>query len=341
MKGEGTGSPDVTAMTNDILVFAEIRDGNLKKVTRELVTAAKELASKTGGTVHIATLGNSIDDAVAEAASYADGKVYAVRSPVLENYSTQGYTSGMEAICKEVDPTIVLFPATAMGKDLSARLAARLDGALMTDVTEVGIEDGVLKTRRPVYSGKAYADVVSAKDSVKMASIRPNIYAPAEKTGAATDVIDVSVSIGADDIGGMVKELVSTSAGRKDVTEAEIVVAGGRSLKSEENFKVLEDLADVLGAAVGASRAAVDAGYAPHSRQVGQTGKVVNPKLYIAVGISGAIQHLVGMRTSKVIVAINKDPNAPIFQHADYGIVGDLFEVVPALTDEFKKLLES
>jgi electron transfer flavoprotein alpha subunit len=191
-----------------------------------------------------------------------------------------------------------------------------------------------------VYSGKAYADVVSTNDSIKIASVRPNIYAAADKGGEA-EVVDVAVSITEGDIGSIVKEIVSTTSGRKDVTEAEIVVAGGRALKSEENFKILEDLADVLGASVGASRAAVDAGYAPHGRQVGQTGKVVNPKLYFAFGISGAIQHLVGMRTSKVIVAVNKDPNAPIFQYADYGIVGDLFEIAPMLTEEFKKLLNS
>ena len=328
-------------MTNDIVVFAEIRNSSFKNINRELVTAARELAAKTGGKVHLAALGDSIDDAIAEAASYADGRVFAIKNPALEKYSSQGYTAGMEAIAKEADPSIILFGATAMGKDLSARLAARLDGALMTDCTEVSYDDGALQVRRPVYSGKVYADVVTVKDTVKIASSRPNIYAPADKTGSTAEIVDVALPISLDDIGAIVKEIVSTSAGRKDVTEAEIIVSGGRSLKSEENFKIIEELADALGAAVGASRAAVDAGYAPHSRQVGQTGKVVNPKLYIACGISGAIQHLVGMRTSKVIVAINKDPNASIFQHADYGIVGDLFEVVPLLTEEFKKLLST
>jgi electron transfer flavoprotein alpha subunit len=239
------------------------------------------------------------------------------------------------------DPSVVLFGATAMGKDLSARVAARAGGALATDCTELDIDGGVLKVRRPVYSGKVYTDVVTTKDTIKMASVRPNTYSPAQKTGNSADVVDVGLPITLDEITAMVREIVGGTSGRKDVTEAEIIVAGGRSLKSEENFKILEELSDVIGASVGASRAAVDAGYAPHSRQVGQTGKVVNPKLYIAVGISGAIQHLVGMRTSKVIVAINKDPNAPIFQYADYGIVGDLFDVVPLLTEEFKKLLQT
>jgi electron transfer flavoprotein alpha subunit len=263
--------------------------------------------------------------------------VFAVKNPVLGNYSTQGFAGALESIIKEADPAVVLFGATAMGKDLSARIAARLNASLFTDCTEVDLEEGALKVKRPVFSGKVYANVVSTNDGIKMASIRPNIYPAAETGNGSAEVFDVSFSITEDQIGSIVKQIESTSAGRKDVTEAEIIVAGGRSLKSEENFKLLDALADVLGASVGASRAAVDAGYAPHSQQVGQTGKVVNPKLYIACGISGAIQHLVGMRTSKVIVAINKDPNAPIFQHADYGIVGDLFEVVPVLTEEFKK----
>jgi electron transfer flavoprotein alpha subunit len=259
---------------------------------------------------------------------------------VLEKYSTQGFASGLEAVIKEVDPAVVLFGATAMGKDLSARIAARLGAALMTDCTEIALDGGVVKVKRPVYSGKVYAEVASTKDTIKMASIRPNVFSAA-KGGGSGDVVEVALPIGIDQIGAVVKDMVTAAAGKKDVTEAEIIVAGGRSLKSEENFKLLDELADVIGGSVGASRAAVDAGYAPHSEQIGQTGKVVNPKLYFAVGISGAIQHLVGMRTSKVIVAINKDANAPIFQHADYGIVGDLFDVVPALTEEFKKLLQA
>jgi electron transfer flavoprotein alpha subunit len=328
-------------MTNDILVFAEIRDGVFKKINRELVSAGMELAGSTGGKVHVAVLGSDIDAAVADARTYATGNVYVVKNPVLDKYSTQGFTDGLAEVIKQADPSLVLFGATAMGKDLSARLAARTGAALMTDCTEIGVENGVLKVKRPVYSGKVYAEVVSTGDTIKMASVRPNVFPPAEASGSQADTVDVAITTTADSISSIVKEIVGGATGSKDVAEAEIVVAGGRALKSEENFKLLEDLADVLGAAVGASRAAVDAGYSPHGRQVGQTGKVVNPKLYIAVGISGAIQHLVGMRTSKVIVAINKDENAPIFQYSDYGIVGDLFDVVPALTEEFKKLLAS
>ena len=328
-------------MSNDILVFAEIRDGSFKNINRELVSAAKALAEKTGGAVHIAALGHDIDAAVTEASKYVDGKVYAVKSPLLEKYSTQGYASGMEAVSKPGDPAFIVFGPTAMGKDLAARLGARLGGALLTDCTEIRYEGGSLKAKRPIYSGKVYAEVTTVNDASKIVSVRPNIFPPADDSGGSGEVVDVALPATEADIGSLVKEITAAAGGRKDVTEAEIVVSGGRALKSEENFKIIEELADVLGAAVGASRAAVDAGYAPHSRQVGQTGKVVNPKLYIAVGISGAIQHLVGMRTSKTIVAINKDANAPIFQHADYGIVGDLFEIVPLLTQEFKKLLSA
>jgi electron transfer flavoprotein alpha subunit len=231
---------------------------------------------------------------------------------------------------------VVLFGATAMGRDLSARAAARAGAALFADCTELSASNGTLRVKRPVYSGKVIAEVESTAP-IQMATIRPNIFAPAGGSGSP-DVVDVPVQIDETMMRGRVKEVVQAGGGTKDITEAEIIVAGGRSLKSAENFAILEDLAKTLGASIGASRAAVDAGYRPHSAQVGQTGKVVNPKLYIAIGISGAIQHLVGMRTSKVIVAINKDENAPIFQKADYGIVGDLFELVPKITEEFKKL---
>jgi len=326
-------------MTNDVLVFAEIRDGQLKKINAEVVTAAAKIAAKSGGAVDIAILGNAVESAVERAASLPVRNVFVVKSPVLEKYSTEGFASGLEAAIRKADPCVVLFGATAMGKDLSARVAARVGAALMTDCVDVDYEGGALMVKRPVYSGKVYAHVVSTNAGIKMASIRPNIYPPAGSGANRAKVEEIALPIASDGIRGMVREIEGSSAGKKDVTEAEIIVAGGRSLKSAENFKILEDLADVVGGSVGASRAAVDAGYAPHSKQIGQTGKVVNPKLYIACGVSGAIQHLVGMRTSKVIVAINKDPNAPIFQTADYGIVGDMFEIVPLLTGEFKKLL--
>jgi electron transfer flavoprotein alpha subunit len=323
---------------SNILVYAEVRDGVFKGINAELITAAHSLSQSTGGEVHVAVLGGGVEAQAAEAAKYDVAKVFTVDKPELSDYSSQGFAIGMEAIIGQSNPKLVLFGSTAMGKDLSARTAARVGASLLTDCTELSVEDGNLAAIRPVYSGKVYMKVASSA-GVQMASVRPNVFPPADATGSSAEVVAVTVDVGDGAITGKVKELVSTATGGKDITESEIIVAGGRSLKSGDNFKILQDLADALGGTVGASRAAVDAGYVPHAIQIGQTGKVVNPKLYFAVGISGAIQHLVGMRTSKVIVAVNKDENAPIFEKSDYGIVGDLFEVVPKLTEEFKGLL--
>ncbi len=326
---------------SNVLVYTEIRDGVFKGINAELIAAAQNLSQSTGGEIHLALIGSGLDAQVEEAKKYAVNKIFTVDAPELADYSSQGYAIALEAVMARSSPRLVLFGATAMGKDLSARVAARSGASLFTDCTELSIEDDNLKAIRPVYSGKVYVEVTANAD-IQMASVRPNVYAPAEAAGSAdigAEVVAVAVDLGADAIKGKVKELVSATAGGKDLTESEVIVAGGRALKSGENFQILQDLADVIGGTVGASRAAVDAGYVPHSIQIGQTGKVVNPKLYFAVGISGAIQHLVGMRTSKVIVSINKDANAPIFEKSDYGIVGDLFEVLPRLTDEFKALL--
>lgn len=327
-------------MANGILVYGEVRDGSLKAITKELVTAAAQLSQAGAGPVSIALIGapgnTAMDAAIAAARSLPVAKVFVARHAALASYSTQGFAMALQAALAASSAKVVLFGATALGRDLSARAAARCDASLFTDCTELSWSNGSLGAKRPVYSGKVILEL-QATAAVQMASIRPNVYPPAG-AGASAEVVEVAASINDGDIRGRVKEVVRTSTGKKDLTEAEIIVSGGRSLKSSDNFKILDELAAALGATVGASRAAVDAGYAPHSMQVGQTGKVVNPKLYVAVGISGAIQHLVGMRTSKVIVAINKDENAPIFQKADYGVVGDLFDFVPRLTEELKKL---
>jgi electron transfer flavoprotein alpha subunit len=324
-------------MANGILVFGEVRGGALRPITREIVTAANELSKAGGGPVSLALIGDGIDAAVTDARALPVSKVFVARNSALGAYSSQGYAAALKAIIESSGASVVLFGATTMGKDLSVRAAARCNAALFTDCTEVTLSNGVLRVKRPVYSGKVIVEL-EATAPLQFASVRPNIFAPAA-TGGSADVSEIDPGVDAASIRGRVKEVVQTSGGKKDLTEAEIIVSGGRSLKSGENFNILQDLADVLGASVGASRAAVDAGYVPHAMQVGQTGKVVNPKLYIAVGISGAIQHLVGMRTSRVIVAINKDENAPIYQRADYGVVADLFEFVPLFTAEVKKLL--
>jgi electron transfer flavoprotein alpha subunit len=323
---------------SNILVYAEIRDGVFKGINAELIAAAQSLAQPSGGEVHVALVGDGLDAQAEEAKKYAVAKIFKVSNPDLAAYSSQGYAAALEAVIGQSNPKYVLFGATAMGKDLSARTAAKVGASLFTDCTEVSLDGDNMRAVRPVYSGKVYKEVL-ASAAIQMASVRPNVFAPAAADGGSAEVVDVSADITADSLKGKVKEFAAAATGGKDITESEIVVGGGRALKSGENFQILQDLADVLGGTVGATRAAVDAGYVPHSIQIGQTGKVVNPKLYFAIGISGAIQHLVGMRTSKVIVAVNKDENAPIFQKADYGIVGDLFEVMPKLTDEFKALL--
>jgi electron transfer flavoprotein alpha subunit len=324
-------------MAKGILIFGEVRGGTLKPVTRELLTAANQLSQAGGGPIALALVGEGAEHALAEAKTFPVAKVFVARNALLSSYSSQAYAAALAEIIKVADVGVVLFGTTMEGRDLSARTAARCGAALFADCTELSLQNGALRVKRPVYSGKVYAELESTAP-LAIASIRPNVFAATGGSGTA-EVTEVPVQIDESMVRGRVKEVQQTSSGAKDLTEAEIIVSGGRSLKSAENFSILEDLARTLHATVGASRAAVDAGYRPHSYQVGQTGKVVNPKLYIAVGISGAIQHLVGMRTSKVIVAINKDENAPIFQKADYGIVGDLFEIVPKVNDEFKKLL--
>ena len=326
-------------MPKNILVVGEIKDGGLRKTSLEALGAAREVAAKTGAEVAATLVGSGLDSAASQLAACGAAVVYAVDDPAYATYASETYTEAVVRLVREKGCDVVLFSDTSMGKDLAGAVAVRLDAALATDVVMMdAAENGFLRLIHPVFTGKVNAEFVLQKKTVQVVSIRPNLFAAAAPA-AAPGAVEKLGWKPEKPSRTLVKEVLATSGGRVELTEADIVVSGGRSLKSAENFKMLEDLADVLGAAVGASRAAVDAGYQPHSRQVGQTGKVVNPSLYIACGISGAIQHLVGMRTSKVIVAVNKDASAPIFQSADYGIVGDLFEVVPLLTEEFRKLL--
>lgn len=323
-------------MANEVLVLAEQREGSLKKISLELLSIGAELAEKTGGDLTAVVIGNGVE-ALAKTLGEGGAKKVYVAEISDKYYNTEIYTAALADLIKQIEPAIVLAGATSMGRDLMARTAARVGAGLGTDCTELRIEDGKLVMVRPVYSGKAFTEI-SVTSTPAMASIRPNSYGQASlDSSKSAEVVKVDVK----DVTprAVVKETLKTAGDKPDLTEAEIIVSGGRAMKAEENFKILNELADVIGATVGASRAAVDSGYAPHNMQVGQTGKVVNPKLYIAVGISGAIQHLAGMRTSKIIVAINKDADAPIFQKADYGIVDDLYKVVPLLTEEFKKLL--
>jgi electron transfer flavoprotein alpha subunit len=326
-------------MTKDILIVGEIRNGELKKLAKELITAARAIASTTGGAIDALLIGAGAGDAAADLTGFGLRRIITSQDEAVAQYSTEGYAKVAHDVIKEVDPAYVLFGATAMGRDLAARAVAKADGVMFSDCVDISIDDGACVARRPVYSGKLFIEITPTGDRPAFITIRPNNLAPAEPADGDTEVVSRDSGVDRGGIRAIVKEILALAGGRPDVTEADVIVAGGRAMKDEANFKILEELADLLGAAVGASRAAVDAGYAEHPVQVGQTGKIVNPKLYIACGISGAIQHLAGMRTSKVIVAINKDPNAPIFEKAHYGIVGDLFEVVPVLTEEIKKIL--
>jgi electron transfer flavoprotein alpha subunit len=318
-----------------VVVFIEQREGKAKRASYELVAASAAAGNET----HAVIIGDGIAGLANEAAQFGANKVHLVQDPGLKMYLGEAYSRALTAAIKSLNPEIVLAAHTPMGKELLPTVSVMVDGALASDCTSIAFSGGKLQLRRPIYSGKATAEVEFTGTGLQMATVRPNsIGLPKPDTSKTADASSISV-----DLSGLktkILDVVKGTSARPDVTEASIVVSGGRSLKSADNFKILEDLADTVGAAVGASRAAVDAGYRPHRDQVGQTGKVVSPACYIACGISGAIQHLAGMRTSKVIVAINSDPQAPIFQIADYAIVGDLFQVVPALTNEFKKLKE-
>ncbi len=318
-----------------ILVFVEQRDGELRKASLQAVSEAKRHASTQGWPVAAVVAGSGIADAAAGLGSFGADTVYVADDPNLALYSSEGYAEVVSRAAEQAQPSAIFFSATGMGRDLAPRAAARLGVGALADVTALEIDGGAFVATRPVYSGKAFSKVDTAGKAPQVISLRPNVFA-AEEGGDAAQVVTLDgleLSIRA-----VVKELVQTGGGELDVAEADVIVAGGRGIKGPENLALIRELADTLGAAVGASRAIVDAGWIGHAHQVGQTGKVVSPSLYVACGISGAIQHLAGMSSSKVIVAINKDPDAPIFKVADYGIVGDLFQVIPPLVEEIKKL---
>ncbi len=326
---------------NSILVFAEQRDGKLKKAAFEAVSEGRRLADQLGAELHVALLGNGVDTLTGELAGVGADQLHTADHPDLQFYSAEGYSLVLARMIDQLSPSVFLLPATAMGKDLAPRVAAVCNAGLATDCIDLTVEDGRLIAKRPMYAGKAIATVRWAGETLQMASLRPNVFPAEIRDGAAPPAtVPFAVEGLEGKIRARVKEVTGGGGETKDVTEADVIVAGGRGLKEAANFSLLEALAEKLDAAVGASRAVVDSGWVDHQAQVGQTGKTVSPQLYIAVGISGAIQHLAGMSSSKCIVAINKDSEAPIFKVADYGIVGDLFEVLPVLTEEVARLKE-
>lgn len=317
-----------------ILVWIEQRDGKIRSVSREALGVAARLAGSLGGPV-VGVCAATADPGLAAMGDAGAERALLATQPGFEHYDASGYAAVVVAAAEAVSPKAILFPASAMGKDLAPRVAARLGVGLASDCTAIDVEGGRLVATRPVYAGKANLKL-SFTGSPAIASLRPKVF-PAGAGAGKTCTVE-ALSVDAAPARARVLRVESSAAGKIDLTESEVIVSGGRGLKAPEHFKLIEDLAEALGATVGASRAVVDAGWRPHSEQVGQTGKTVSPKLYVAVGISGAIQHLAGMSSSRCIVAINKDPDAPIFKVADYGIVGDLFEVVPALAEEVRKL---
>ena len=349
-------------MSNEIIVFAEQRDGKLKRVSLEALGEGRRIADKLGAKLTSILPGYKIKDLARTLTQYGANEVIVADNELLEKYNSEAYVSVIADEASKIKPALILLGASSMGKDLAPRLAARLKTCLANDCTSIKLtptqtlpprgggkgEGGqnsdllpkpLLEAVRPMYGGNIIATVISNVPDYQIATLRPNLFSPVkpdEKRPINTKEVGAYCNT---PLRAIVKEIISSASGAVDLTEAKIIVSGGRGMKGPENYKILEDLAKVLGGAVGASRASVDAGWKPHEFQVGLTGKTVTPDLYIACGISGAIQHLAGMSTSRCIVAINKDPNAPIFKLADYGIVGDLFQIVPLLTEEFKKLL--
>lgn len=321
-------------MSKKILVLGEVREGALRNVSFEAIAAAKQIAD--GGEVVGALIGDQVASLTDELIAYGADRAIIVEHPNLKVYTSDGFSQALLAIVDQVKPDGIVIGHTSLGKDLAPKVASRLQTGLVSDVTEIeGSGDDTIFTR-PIYSGKAF-EKVKIKEGLIFVTVRPNNIAPLEKdTNRSGEVAALTVDI--QNLRTIVKEVIRNASTGVDLSEAKVIVSGGRGVKSAEGFEPLKQLADLLGGAVGASRGACDAGYCDYSLQIGQTGKVVTPDLYIAVGISGAIQHLAGMSNSKVIVAINKDPEANIFKVADYGIVGDLFEVIPLMIEEFKAL---
>ncbi|MEE2751232.1 MAG: electron transfer flavoprotein subunit alpha/FixB family protein [Myxococcota bacterium] len=323
-------------MSSGILVFCEHENGVFKKTAHELLAKASALVGDVGGEVSAVVIGGPTG---AELGGFGAARVYSVQGDAFSQHNTGAWVSALAAVVGQADPAVLLGAASSAGRDLFPRLSARLSAGMASEVTDLSVDGGQLVATRPIYAGKAFTQV-RITSSLGLYTVRPNSFTVPDSNGAVADEVAVAVEVGAGAERARVVEVMESNTDTVDLTEADRIVSGGRSLKSSDGFDdVIVPLARSLGATPGASRAAVDAGYVPHSWQVGQTGKVVNPSVYIACGISGAIQHLAGMRTSKVIVAINKDPDAPIFQHATYGIVDDLFEVCPVLAKAFENAL--
>lgn len=328
-------------MNKDLWVFIETNeDGSAKKVGLELLNPGKDMAHKQGGNVVAVVIGYNTEVAVQAAAAHGAEKVIVVDGEEYKDYTTDAYAIAITTLVKKYEPTSMLIGATNNGRDLGPRLACRLHTGLTADCTQLDIDEetGNVASTRPAFGGNLMATIMCPDNRPQMSTVRPGVFKANPTPDNVAEIIKEDIHVAAEDIRTQIVELIRDMGSENvDLEGAEIIVSGGRGVKGPEGFAPIKALAEVLGATVGASRAAVDSGWIAHAHQVGQTGKTVGPKLYIACGISGAIQHIAGMSSSDVIVAINKDPDAPIFGVADYGIVGDLFEVLPVLTEEIKK----
>ena len=325
----------------DVWVFIEHKRGRIANVSLELLGEGRKLADALGYKLSGMLLGEGVEECAREAIKYGVDKVYLTESPILKDYRTDPYKAGAVYLIKQYKPEIVIFGATTQGRDFAGTIATTIYTGLTADCTGLDIdpETKLLRQTRPAFGGNIMATILCQRHRPQMATVRPKVFAMPEKDDSRTgEIIREQLPIGEDKVRTKILKFLQV-AERVNMVDAEVIVSGGRGVSGSENFAVIRELADVLGGAVGASRAAVDAGWIPYEHQVGQTGRTVRPKIYIACGISGSIQHQAGMKTSDIIVAINKDPEAPIFKIATYGIVGDLFQAVPKLTQEFKKRL--
>jgi len=320
-----------------ILTYIETREKKIKKPSLEALSEAKRIAAALGTDAAAVVLGTGMEGLAADLPSCGASRVYLLENAALDRYSTQDYAAVLAELVKKLGPQAVFFSATALGKDLAPRLAARLGVGLASDCTQVSVRDGTLELTRPVFAGHALLSF-RLTCSPQVISLRPNVF-PLVAAAGAGETTRESVEVPAARTRAEVTEVLQEGGAEIDVSEADVIVSGGRGMKGPENFALLREISELIPrSAVGASRSAVDSGWIGHQHQVGQTGKTVSPNLYLAFGISGAIQHLAGMSSSKVIVAVNKDPDAPIFKVADFRVVGDLFQVIPQLKEELKKL---
>ena len=328
-------------MSNAILVFIEQRNGEIKKASLEALSEGRRLADKTGGPLVALIIGSDLAGLTDKIAGFGPDRIMLADSPLLEKYSNEGYASQIAEAVKQAAPTILIMAFTAMGFDLAPRVAGRLQAGLITDCTHLEMgENNLLDVTKPLYSGKVVGTIrFTGKKLPQIVALRPNVFPLLEENiNKEPEILQIDTGVTDADVRCKIREILKPDAAAVDLTEANIIVSGGRGMKGGENFGMLQEVADILGGAIGASRSAVDAGWIDHQFQVGQTGKIVSPTLYIACGISGAIQHFAGMSSSKYIVAINKDPDAPIFKAADFGIIGDVFQILPVLKEELKKL---